>query len=82
MAYIRNEGLIRNKDDEKKILSAMRRIEKASKQISEMGYMIYVSAHGSLNVLNLDGRYRRTLELEHEMVVANGSMESTDCGDW
>ncbi len=83
MAVIENEDILKNPEHEKKILSAVRRIEKASEEISKMGYTIYVSAHGSLNIMNTDDvPYENDMDFHSGQVVAHGNMKSTDCGDW
>lgn len=83
-AYIRNEDLLINESDEKKVLSALNRIYKASKEIAEMGYSLYLNGHGSLSVMNVEGAggYIRNMDYEHHMVVADGCMENTTGGDW
>ena len=82
MAYIENYELLKQIDHDKKILSAVRRIEKATKEIAEMGYIIYVSAHGSLNIMNTDDApYQHQFDFHHDQVVATGEMKKTDCGD-
>lgn len=83
MAYIENEELLKDPAHEKKLLSAIRRIAKASKEIADMDYRIYISAHGSINVLNTDAvPCINGLDFHSEQVVAGGEMERTDCGDW
>lgn len=83
MAYIENDEIMKDPSHEKKLLSAIRRIEKASKEIAEMDYIIYISAHGSINVLNTDDvPCKNQLDFHFEQVVASGNMERTDCGDW
>lgn len=83
MAHIENDEILKDPEHEKKLLSAIKRIEKASKEISQMGYLIYISAHGSLNVMNTDDvPYENDLDFHDKQIVAWGSMESTDCGDW
>lgn len=83
MACIENEEILKDSSHEKRLLSAIRRIEKASKEISEMGYTIYISAHGGLNVLNVDDvPYLNSFDFHSDQVVAFGDMERTDCGDW
>ncbi|MDQ8748355.1 hypothetical protein [Elizabethkingia miricola] len=83
MAIIENEDILKDPEHEKKLLSAIKRIEKASKEISSMGYIIYVSAHGSLNMMNIDDvPHESSFDFHDKQVVASGNMESTDCGDW
>ena len=67
----------------KKIKSALNRIEKALKEITDLDYTIYVSAHGSINVMNTDDvPFKHDLDYHSEQVVAHGSAEKIDCGDW
>lgn len=83
MASIDKEELLKDPSHEKKLLSAIRRIEKAAKEIAEMDYTIYISAHGALNVLNTDDvPCINSMDFHTEQIVAYGDMDRTDCGDW
>ncbi|MDV3749761.1 hypothetical protein CMU21_18180 [Elizabethkingia anophelis] len=83
MVIIENEDILKDPEHKKKLLSAIKRIEKASREISELGYTIYISAHGSINVLNTDDvAFEHNYDFHQGQVVMSGSMESTDCGDW
>ena len=54
MSMIENEEILKSPEHGKKIKSALNRIEKALKEITDLDYTIYVSAHGSINVMNTD----------------------------
>ncbi|WP_407498832.1 hypothetical protein [Elizabethkingia anophelis] len=83
MACIDNYEILKGSEHEKKLLSAIKRIEKATNEISQMGYRIYISAHGNLNVMNVDDvPYEYGPDFHQKQIVASGNMESTDCGDW
>lgn len=82
MAAIQNEDLLKKSEDEKKILSALKRTEKALKEITDLGYMLYLSAHGSLNVMNTDVDFLNNLDYHDGQIVAYGSIENIDAGDF
>lgn len=83
MAYIENYEILKKESDEKKIVSALKRIEKATKEITKLGYELYLSAHGSLNVMNIDDvPYKNSMDFHNEQVVAHGHIDNIDAGDW
>ena len=82
-ASIENMELLKHPSHEKKLRSALNRISKACKEIADMDYSIYVSAHGNINVMNVDDApYLKNIDYEHHQIVANTSVERMDCGDW
>ena len=68
-------------EQEKKLNSIARRIQKASNEIQEMGFDIYLSAHGSVNVMNGDSHDSNQQPIK-ENVVFNFSVNGWDAGDW
>jgi xanthine dehydrogenase molybdopterin-binding subunit B len=83
MSLIENEEILKSPEHGKKIKSALNRIEKAFKEITDLDYTIYISAHGSINVMNTDDvPFKNNLDYHDEQVVAHGSAEKLDCGDW
>lgn len=83
MAYIENDDILKKESDEKKILSALKRIEKATKDITKLGYELYLSAHGNLNVMNTDDvPHVYNMDYSQDQIVAYGIIDNIDAGDW
>jgi|TARA_R110000822_G_scaffold289250_1_gene410547 hypothetical protein len=68
-------------EQEKKLNSIARRMQKASNEIKEMGFDIYLSAHGSVNIMNGDSHDSKTQPMQ-ENVVFNFYVNGWDAGDW
>ena len=82
-ASIENKELLKHPTHEKKLRSDLNRIAKACKEIVDMDYCIYVSAHGNINVMNVDDApHSNNIDFEHYQIVAQTSVERMDCGDW
>lgn len=65
-----------------KLLSALNRIQKAHKEIMDMGYSAYVEAEGSYNVLNGESHCGAGLRAQNENVVASVYLQGIDMGAW
>tara|TARA_R110002051_G_C8314811_1_gene433851 strand:+ start:268 stop:489 length:222 start_codon:yes stop_codon:yes gene_type:complete len=68
-------------EQEKKLNSIARRIQKASNEIKEMGFDVYLSAHGSVNIMNGESHDSNHQPMQ-ENVVFNFSVNGWDAGDW
>lgn len=80
---IDNSDILKNPKDEKRLKSALNRVAKATKEITDLGYSIYVSAHGGFNVMNTDDvPYLDGVSYRTEQVVASTQLRGVDCGDW
>lgn len=80
---IDNEEILKDESHKKKILSALNRVSKATKEITNLGYSIYVSAHGGFNVMNVDDvPYLNNSDYHSEQQVASTQLECVDVGDW
>jgi hypothetical protein len=68
-------------EQEKKLNSIARRIKKASKELVDMGFNVYLSPHGSVNVMYgiSHDDYQNPIR---ENVVFNFNIEGWDAGDW
>lgn len=85
-AIIENYDLLEDEDHEKKILSALNRIKKAIDDINNLSsnYSVYMAEHGSFNVMNVEksGGYKRYLDYDTDMVVANVNVDGIGGGAW
>lgn len=79
--YIENEEMLIDETHDKKIRLALGRIQRAAKEITELGYTLYVSAHGRMNVMNQES-YSNNLDYSRECVVSSVSIDKMDAGDW
>lgn len=80
---IENEDKLINESDEKKLASIARRISKANKELIDLGYTSYLSAHGSWNIMNGDSHdSSNSCNALYENVVANFQLQRIDAGDW
>jgi hypothetical protein len=73
----------KNIDDktEKELRSIARAIVKANNRIIKLGYISYLSAHGSWNIV--DGETHKGIgEPDQSVVVASFSIDRIDAGDW
>lgn len=68
-------------EQEKKLNSIARRMQKASNEIVEMGFNIYLSAHGNVNIMNGESHDGNQHPI-HENVVFNFYVNGWDAGDW
>ena len=68
-------------EQEKKLNSIARRIKKASDEIVEMGFDVYLSAHGSVNIMNGESHDSNYNPIK-ENVVFQFSINGWDAGDW
>ena len=68
-------------EQEKKLNSIARRIKKASDEIVEMGFDVYLSAHGSVNIMNGESHDSNCDPIK-ENVVFHFSINGWDAGDW
>lgn len=65
----------------KKLESISRRMIKANKEIKAMGFDVYLSAHGSANVM-CGASHGDNQESLQENVVFQFTLEGWDGGDW
>lgn len=68
-------------EQEKKLNSIARRIQKASNEIKEMGFDVYLTAHGSVNIMNGESHDKNQYPIK-ENVVFNFDVSGWDAGDW
>ncbi len=68
-------------EQEKKLNSIARRIQKASNEIKEMGFNVYLSSHGSVNIMNGDSHDSNQQPMQ-ENIVFNFYVNGWDAGDW
>lgn len=68
-------------EQEKKLDSIARRMKKASNEVIAMGFNIYLSAHGNVNIMNGDSHDHNQQPI-HENVVYDFTVNGWDAGDW
>lgn len=78
---IENEDKLIDESHEKKLRSIANRISKANKELIELGYTSYLSAHGNWNIMNGDSHGSKAEPLR-EKVLASFSLDHIDAGDW
>ncbi len=68
-------------EQEKKLASIARRMQKASNDIVEMGFTVYLSCHGRVNIMNGSSHGEHNERLD-ENVVYDFYIAGWDAGDW
>ena len=68
-------------EQEKKLNSIARRIQKASNEIVEMGFDVYLSAHGTVNIMNGVTHDEHQAQTQ-ENIVYDFHINGWDAGDW
>lgn len=81
-SIIDNYDILIEDSHEKKLLSALNRIQKAHDEIIDMGYTAYVEAEGNYNVMNGETHAGVFLHAENRNVVASVSLKCIDMGAW
>lgn len=79
---IDNEDKLIDPSHEKKLLSALNRLQKATKDIEKLGYTMYMEAEGGFNVMNGSTHSGIGQQSNQENIVASVRVSSVDCGAW